>query len=68
MIKTLNLLQQHLRLDKVDKVDKVDKKSTNANLSANVYDIVKNNFNNVPKTVSKNNLEEYTTQLAITNK
>ncbi len=50
LIKTLNLLHQNLKLGKVDK------KSTNANLSASVYNIVKSNFNKIPKTVSKNNL------------
>ena len=62
LIITLNLLQQHL------KIDKLDKKSNNANLSANVYEIVKTNINHFPKTISKNTLQDYTSQLIITNK
>jgi hypothetical protein len=59
LLKTISILQQHL------KFSKIDKKSNNTHLSAQVYDIVKTNLNHFPKNTSKIQLEEYTSQSII---
>jgi hypothetical protein len=57
LLKTLNLLQQHI------KISKIDKKSNNAVLSASVYEIVKNNLTHFSQSMSKAQLCDYSTNV-----
>jgi hypothetical protein len=58
LLKTLSLLQQSLKLDKVEK------KGANSLLSASVYDIVKNNLSN-SHGFSRSQLQDYTSSMQI---
>jgi hypothetical protein len=70
LLKTLGLLQAHLKLEKVDR------KANNATLSASVFDYVKVSLGPIPKHPAKHPapiqnphaLDEYTSQLIISSK
>lgn len=57
LLKTLSMLQQHI------KMVRVDKKSTNAVLSASVYEIVRTNLSQFPQSMSKAQLSDYSTNI-----
>ena len=58
LIKTLALLREHLKI-------KVDKKANNSQLSASVYELVKNNVSNQLSSFSKSNLQDYSSSMQI---
>ena len=58
LLKTLSILQQNL------KVDKVDKKSNNARLSASVYELVKSKIGS-QNSFSRSQLQDYTSSMQI---
>jgi hypothetical protein len=59
LIKTLALLQQHL------KIDKIDRKTNNSQLSASVYELIKKNVTNQLSSFSKSNLQDYSSSMQI---
>lgn len=59
LLKTLGLLQHNL------KAEKIAKKSTNALLSASVYELVKNNMSTNLHSFSKSQLHDYTSSMQL---